>query len=255
MHTVAKFSLAFVVGLLFHASTFACSCFGPQTFCETLYPPYEQPEWWVPDAVVLVVKLADVGYGADMKVVRSYSGELEDDQVIRVWGDCGLLCRWYVDGLAIGDTVVWGVQQTDLSGNWGCGTQLEQPEDYQLSICGIYWLNYSNGLVSGPLMTEGVSESMTESEFGQFVNGCLTTGVEDHGQADPITVRQELDGTTIALNTNENLQINVFDGLGQLCMERAWNGTPIKLNQWPTGIYTVAVLSDKTRWVRKILVE
>ncbi|MBK9534239.1 MAG: T9SS type A sorting domain-containing protein [Flavobacteriales bacterium] len=251
MHTVAKFSLAFVVGLMFHASTLACSCFGPQTFCETIDPAFSG----VPDAIVLAVKLGNVEYGADMKVIRSFSGTLQDDQEVRVWGDCGALCRWYVDGFAVGDTVVWGIHQTDLSGNVICGTSFEQPSDFHLSICGIYWLGYENGVVTGPLTTAFASESLPESEFALFVNGCLTTGVDDHDQADPITVRQELDGTTISLNTNENLQITVFDGLGQLCVERTWNGIPIKLNQWPTGIYTVAVLSDKKRWVRKVFVE
>ena len=121
-------------------AAFACSCFGPQTFCGTLNPQppqFPDPQWWIPSDIIMAVKVNSVEYGADMKVVQTFSGTLQAEQVIRVWGDCGLLCRHYVDGVANGDTVIWALQHCDLSGNGACGTSFEQAGDYQLSVCGI----------------------------------------------------------------------------------------------------------------------
>ena len=155
----------------------ACSCFGPQTFCETMDPPYAEPQWWVPDNIILAVKENSVAYGVDVRVLQTFSGTLQPGAVVRVWGDCGLLCRHYVDGVPNGDTVLWAIQDCDLMGNGSCGTSLEAPTDHHLSICGVYWLNYTNGVVSGPLLTAGATESMTLAEFDSFVDGCLATSV------------------------------------------------------------------------------
>jgi hypothetical protein len=160
----------------------ACSCFGPSTFCETLNPQppqFPEPQWWIPNHIIMGVKLTTVEYGVDVKIVHDYSGDLQADEVIRVWGDCGLLCRMYNTGVADGDTVLWGIQHCDLSGNFGCGTSLEQEGHYQLSVCGVYWLDYAQGVISGPLYTEGASETISVEDFPALVSGCLPTGISD----------------------------------------------------------------------------
>ena len=105
--------------------TLACSCFGPQTFCETLNPQppeFPEPQWWIPTDIILAVRVSDYEYSANVRVVQVFRGDLQPDQEIRVWGDCGLLCRHYVSGGTIGDTVLWAIQHCDLSGNGSCGT-------------------------------------------------------------------------------------------------------------------------------------
>ena len=82
-----------LIALLSTTGSFACSCFDPQTFCETLDPPYAapwDPEWWIPDVVIMGVKLADEAHGMDIKVVDVFAGAgvVVPDQVVRVWGDC-----------------------------------------------------------------------------------------------------------------------------------------------------------------------
>ena len=159
----------------------ACSCFGPSTFCETLNPQppqFPEPQWWVPNHIIMGVKLATVQYGVDLKVVHDYSGDLQSDEVIRVWGDCGLLCRMYNTGVADGDTVLWAIQHCDLSGNFSCGMSIEEAGHYQLSVCGVYWLDYAQGVISGPLYTKGASETISVEDFADLVNGCLSTGIE-----------------------------------------------------------------------------
>lgn len=237
-------------------AAFACSCFGPQTFCETLNPQppqFPEPEWWIPSDIIMAVKVNDVQYGADMKVVQTYRGDLQSEQVIRVWGDCGLLCRHYVNGLASGDTVIWALQACDLSGNGSCGTSFEMAGDYQLSICGIYWLNYDGGMVSGPLYSAGVNESISVGEFAALVDGCLSTGIHATPDADPVIVRY--DGSTPVIElSGAPANIELFDPQGKQVFRRAWNGTPLRLEGLRSGVFILRITRGDQQWARKAIV-
>lgn len=257
-HTMLR-SLLFGAATLFLAEAFACSCFGPQTFCETLDPQppqFPEPEWWIPSDIIMAVKINGIEYGADMKVVQTFAGDLQAEQVIRVWGDCGLLCRHYVNGVDDGDTVIWALQHCDLSGNGSCGTSFEQAGDYQLSVCGIYWLNYGNGIVSGPLFTAGANESVPLGEFASMVGGCLSTGVSPKQDRDPLSVRYA-DGTPI-LELNDGASavadVDLYDPQGRLVFRRTWNGTPLRLEGPGHGVFIAQVMRHGQRWVRKVII-
>ena len=206
----------------------ACSCFGPSTFCETLNPQppqFPEPQWWVPDHIVLGVKLSTVDYGVDLKVVQDFSGDLVVDQVIRVWGDCGLLCRMYNTDVTDGDTVLWAIQHCDLSGNFGCGMSVEEEGHYQLSVCGVYWLGYANGVVSGPLFTEGANETISLAEFGELVNGCLSTGIEG-SIAPEVSVRclDDLLSIVTTGNWSDAKEVCITDVAGRVLHEARFCG-------------------------------
>lgn len=252
-------SLLAGASILVLAQTNACSCFGPQTFCETLDPQppqFPEPEWWIPSDIIMAVKISSVEYGADMKVVQSFSGDLQVEEVIRVWGDCGLLCRYYVNGLSNGDTVIWALQHCDLSGNGSCGTSLEQAGDYQLSVCGVYWLSYNDGVVSGPLFTAGANESVPLGEFAALVGGCLSTGVPANKEVDPLSVRYA-DGTPILelkSGASGAADVDLYDAQGRLVFRRAWNGTPLRLEVPGHGVFIAQVIRHGQRWVRKVII-
>lgn len=204
----------------------ACSCFGPQTFCETLNPQppqFPEPEWWQPSDIVLAVKLNGYAYGADMKVVQVFSGDVEPGQTMRVWGDCGLLCRQYVNGVADGDTVLWALQHCDLWGNGPCGTSLESEGDYQLSVCGVYSLDYAGGMVSGSLTMEGWAESVTMDEFTALVTGCLPMSVPEFGSTAP-TVRL-VDDCLLVQDAGQGTHLlQVLDSSGRLVHAARFTG-------------------------------
>lgn len=223
--------------LLGLSTAWACSCFGPQTFCGTLNPQppqFPDPEWWVPSDVILAVRSNDFHYASDVKVLRVFSGDLQVDQSIRVWGDCGLLCRHYVNG-DVGDTVLWAIQHCDLWGNGACGTAFEQASDYQLSICGVYWLGYANGIVSGPLFSEGAIEEVSIDALGELIEECLPTRINEPGL--PIT-RAWFDGSGIAISTGpewqEGKDVRVTDAAGRSLLHAGFRGARGRL-PIPTG--------------------
>lgn len=234
--------------------TLACSCFGPQTFCETLDPPFPDPEWWIPDAVVLGVKLGDFQHGIDVKIISSFSGTLQPDDTIRVWGDCGLLCRHSPGTWNVGDTVIWGFQITDLAGNMLCGTSYEQPTDHMISICGVYYLDYANGIVSGPITTTAI-ESMPISQFGQLVDGCLSTDINEQVDGDALGVRYDGGVPVIELpGLAASVDLNVFDALGRPILRRSWNGGPLRLGSPVNAPLLIEVRNGSDRRTWKVVV-
>ncbi|MCB9182725.1 MAG: hypothetical protein H6591_02320 [Flavobacteriales bacterium] len=241
-HSIPFFAIAL---FLLPTAGSACSCFGPQTFCQTLNPqPPQFPvaDWWTPSDVVLLVKLNSYEYGADMKVVQVYHGDLQPEQPIRVWGDCGLLCRHYVDGVGDGDTVLWALRPTDLTGNGSCGTSLEEAGDYQLSICGIYWLDYGNGIVSGAITQEDWSESMPISEFAELVNGCLPTAVPSR-VPDDFQVLAGEGRLRLQLSDGwaDRVLVRLFDASGRVLLEERLAGRRGNL-PLPVAVRGLAVL-------------
>lgn len=232
----------------------ACSCFGPESFCETLNPPFPSPEWWIPDAVVLGVKLGDYQHGMDVKIVQSFSGVLQADDTIRVWGDCGLLCRHYPDTWNVGDTVIWGFRYTDLAGNSLCGTSYEQPGDYMISICGVYFLDYNDGIVSGPI-TSSVSSTMSIDLFGQLVEGCLSTGMNEANEVDPLTVCYDGTVPVIQMQGISNAaELCVFDALGRSMLSRSWDGSALRIEMLGSGAYLLEVRNGSARQVKRLVV-
>ena len=227
----------------------ACSCFGPPTFCGTLDPPYPNPEWWIPDVVVLGVKLGVLAHGMDVHILQSFSGPVQVDDTIRVWGDTGLLCRMYCDAWEVGDTVIWGFRITDQLG----GT-LEQSDDYLISVCGTYWLDYTAGVVSGPIISEGI-DTMTLTEFGTLVNGCLSTGIQEEHSADVLTVRYKGGVPVIALSgVQGQAQLDVWDASGRCVHSQGWDGMQMPLEGLGTGAYLVRVEQDVRQVRQKVLV-
>lgn len=242
-------SLGLGIALSATRMALACSCFGPQTFCGVLNPPFPNPEWWIPESVVLGVKLADFQHGMDVKVIQSFSGSLLADDTVRVWGDCGLLCRHYPTTWAVGDTVIWGLMITDLAGNSLCGTSFEQPTDHMISICGVYYLDYANGTVSGPITTE-TFETMPIEQFADLVIDCLSTGIATaSGHAD-LVIRTADDGIWSSCTAAGVREWALVDATGRVRSSRAWDGSPLRSPDLPSGAYVVQVRIHD-RWLRR----
>lgn len=206
------------------------------------------PAWWIPDAVVLGVKVASVAHGMDVEIVTVFAGEAQEGDTVRVWGDTGLLCRMYADSWSVGDTVVWGLRWTDMAGG-----SMEQEGDYLISVCGQYWLDYENGIVTGPLFEEGVTESVPIEDFATLVHGCLVTGVTENEDVNSLIVRDGDDGIWLSLALPLRAQLAVTDATGRACIRREWDGSPMQLEHMHSGAYVVQVRAGERVWSRNVI--
>lgn len=236
----------------------ACSCFGPNTFCGVLNPPYEEPEWWLPDAVVMAIPLQQYHYGIDMVIVQVFQGEVNNDTV-RVWGDNGALCRLYT-GWAAGDTLILGLHQCDLSGNSiqnpDYPPDLEREEDYMISACGAYLLDFQNGEVRGPV-DQPFIQSYTLTSFSELITNCaLTNGVQEQTERHPLIVRTNVDGMTLEWqNASTSMELTVYDMQGRAIIRRGWSGSVMRLDYMAIGVYVVEVHAGQERVIRKVSVD
>jgi hypothetical protein len=232
----------------------ACDCFGNDSYCATL-----DPSWFVnPVSTVLAVKLTDYYYGITVKVVQVLGGQQLPDDTLTVWGDNGALCRVNLNAFAIGDTVVFGLNECDLWGNTitaGFPPDLEQPGDYQVSVCGIYWLNYANGYVSGQI-TAPVFQNMTLAAFTAAIQNCSSANaISEVATLDPLVVRY-VGGVPVLEMAGQSgtVELLITDVQGRMIFRRAWSGQALPFNSAAPGLYNAQVSIGMRRWARKLLV-
>lgn len=235
----------------------ACSCFGPNTFCGVLDPPYEDPQWWIPDVVVMAVPVQHHYYGVDVAIIQVFHGEMNSDTV-RVWGDNGALCRLYT-GWAEGDTLILALHLTDLMGNEIVNSayppDLEREGDYMISGCGVYLLDLENNQVKGSIDAPE-EQTMSLAGFGDLIEQCaLANGVGQLVQVDPVLIRTI--GATPCVEwrmAGGSLLLSVSDAQGRSILRERWNGSLLALDGLAPGTYVVEILDGSTRYVRRVAV-
>lgn len=247
--------LAVLASTIAAGSARACSCFGNDSYCESL-----APGWFMnPEATAMVVKLSTYHYGITVKVVQTFGGTTLPNDTLTVWGDNGALCRIYLDGIPDGDTIIFGLNQTDFMGNVVWNSQyppdLEEPGDYMVSVCGVYALNYDNGMVNG-WITAPMVQSMSLADFDAVVSGCtIGVGVEEEEASDPLLVRYDGGVPVIELLGNSGTtELRVLNACGQVALWRSGMNGPCHLGALAVGSYLVDVRRDGKRWARKVVV-
>ena len=213
----------------------------PTTYCASLKQENA-------DIVVLAYKVMDMQHGMKIKVVEVIDGsEIRD--TLTVWGDNGILCRIYTAAFAINDTLVFGLHNCDLLG----GVTLEQTDHYQISVCGIYWLGYSKGVVSGSI-GNGVN-SLSLNAFKQYHFGCMPVGLEDHTSSLKLYPNPFSSSTTIEL-PSEPHTLTIYDIVGNKVREEQVSGkTIIERGDLSKGIYIIEVRSESQTYSGKLVVE
>lgn len=232
-----------VAAFLIRTSAYACSCFGNNSYCESLAPGW----FGNPDATAMVVKLTDYHYGITVKVVQTFGGTSLPEDTLTVWGDNGALCRIYLNGIAVGDTMIFGLNETDLMGNTIWNSQyppdLEEVGDYMVSVCGVYALNVIDGQVSG-WIDQPMVQTMSLQDFDAMVTSCtLGVGVEEPVEEEnELTVSYTTDGPLLrAALPLGNSQLTIVDAAGRVVLSRGWNGEPMLLGLGAAGVYAVRV--------------
>jgi hypothetical protein len=166
--TVKKIMIL-IVYLFLSESAFACTCINPPTYCETM-----QSE--TSDLLIVGYKITDIYHGMSIKIVQVLEGT-ETRDTITVWGDNGMLCRHSSASFSLYDTIVFALHNCDLYGNWAGGSY-EQTDHYQISNCGVYYLDYFNGQVIGSI-ANGIN-LLNLNNFQQLHFSCSLTAIEEY---------------------------------------------------------------------------
>lgn len=125
----------------------ACQCIWQGSFDKVIHKA---------DLVVSGTISQHLGNAADFVVDKVHQGK-EYQEIIRIWGDTGKLCRpniyqfpeqsqWLFALQRINEDVPGGFNPNTPSFSYG------RIGDYSLSNCGAYWLKLEHGFVSGNLV-------------------------------------------------------------------------------------------------------
>ncbi len=140
--------------LFSNQSVLACSCTGPDSFCETINL-YEELFGFDNAIVIIGEKVAQEAHGMRVKICKLIKG-IETNVEIMVWGDVGHLCRHYTGGIEVGEKLLLLLSRLESDGNsnWGDWASLEKKNDYVLSFCGVHMVYCESGLNSFGLEDE-----------------------------------------------------------------------------------------------------
>jgi len=212
--------------LIISEYAYTCSCMNPPTYCETM-------QSYNSDLLIIGYKFMDFYYGMSIKVVQVLDGN-ETRDTITVWGDNGILCRHSSALFSMNDTIIFALHNCDLYGN-SMGSNYEQLDHYQISNCGVYYLDYSNGQVIGSI-DNGVS-SLSLSNFLQTHSSCSTPTTIDENISTidlyPNPTQQEI--TIDIKNYNGSVETQIYDLSGRIL--EITNSKNINLENYANGIY------------------
>ncbi len=228
--------------LLFSRGVYSCTCMNPSTYCETI-------QLHNSDLLLVGYKISDFYYGMKVKIVQVIDG-LELRDTITVWGDIGFQCRHSSSSININDTIVFALHNCDLSGNV-MGGNYEQTDHYQLSNCGVYFLNYSNGNITGSI-TNGfnilsLSNFIQTHTFCSSVTSIKKIASRIHLYPNPVkdNFYLNIDGY------NGLIQTRIYAPTGRLLQNT--NSTIISLKDYDKGIYLLKIVFEDREEALKLV--
>ena len=128
----------FLPFLLQSQSSFGCDCApSPDNFCQSLR--YNEH-------VALVKVVANNGLFMDVVILDEIWNSFSED-TITVIGQDGVNCSQWLSIFNLNDSLILGLQDWDMA------------DTFNLSACGLYYLRYSNGQVTGNINPSSTSES------------------------------------------------------------------------------------------------
>jgi hypothetical protein len=76
---------------------------------------------------------SDIHEKMEVEIMKTFKGNEKRKRIV-VWGDNGMLCRPYIDNFKKGDTYYLALDP--------------EGEDYEISVCGEYYLHVNNNQVN-----------------------------------------------------------------------------------------------------------
>lgn len=216
-----------------------CSCIHIETFCETI--TYNDGNIDSNTLIVLVRKNQNNSIGMEVEIMDVLHGTLSENKIdIRKGNgaDCGV------------NTDIFDNDQELLLALWPWEHQ--GVIQYQISICGVNFLEVNNGIVQGAI-APGVN-NLPYDELTNL-NGCGTL-IPGFINIDAILFpNPAVNQTSFLIETNGPLSINthVYDTMGRRLashrfdLDETVNSADIPTDQLPSGVYFVEfrVLSSK----------
>lgn len=244
------FKIMFAAGsiyLLNMLSVSACSCAAsPEYFCQSI-------NMIAPDLIVLGVKTGQIQHGMSFRIIDIMQGEEQEENIL-IWGDNGNLCRVYVNTFSQDDTLVLAVFRLR---NQSTFDTIEKKGDYELAICGRYYLGFHNNNVVGPISKD--LNEMTFNDFKDFNKTCQSYFLDD-----VLLYPNPSDGLLSIQSYNsipEPVTLRIYNILGVEHM------APKSFVLYPggisgsenldlaAGIYLVEIIGSKRKTVRKLVIK
>lgn len=245
--------LIFSIIFISRSFSIACSCSGPNDFCTTINNQGS-------DLIIKGVKVSRIFHGMKVKVLEMLSGS-ESNDTIMVWGDDGALCRVYTDNFSVSDTFILALYHTDFAHNLMSGDSIEQPGDYHLSVCGMYFLNVVNDSVVG-YISDTINRQITYMDFK--TNMCTITSTLNtiHQQPEDIEIYPNpfIFKTTLKIKNkkNDHIKLTLFTITGKVIrqIETDKDEITIEKGELSHGIYFYQVYGNGLlRGEGKLIVE
>ncbi len=186
-------ALVFLLFLFQFQTSFGCDCApSPDNFCQSLR--YNEH-------VALVKIVANNGLFMDVVILDEIWNSFSED-TIAVIGQDGVNCSQWLSIFNLNDTLILGLQ------NW------DMVDTFNLSACGMYYLSYSGGQVTGNIDSSSTSESY--EAFKADLATCSPLAVSTETQSERIAVSFHNQLATISSQSDPIRSVRVFALTGAL---------------------------------------
>ena len=246
-------TLLFFIFLVSSTYSKACNCFGHDSYCETIS---SSEEYLYQGFHVKGVKIKEVEHGMDFLVLEAYDKEFSED-VIRIWGDLGWLCRHYVSSFEDGDTLILNLLQI--------GEQplvdVEQTGDFAISHCGIHFLYVKNNNVSGPIHSSE-NETISLEDFEDQLRSPywgLISSLEQRVDQNQVKIFPNPFGSMLHISSTFPIdKVEIINTTGALVTRKnniEDSFFTLQLDEWPSGAYIINLLGIKGESLNKKIVK
>jgi hypothetical protein len=180
-------ALVFLPFLFQFQTSFGCDCApSPDNFCQSLR--YNEH-------VALVKVVANNGLFMDVVILDEIWNSFSED-TITVIGQDGVNCSQWLSIFNLTDTLILGLQDWDMV------------DTFNLSACGMYYLSYSGGQVTGNINPSSSSESYPA--FKADLATCSPLAVDNETQIERVSVSFQNHLATISSKSDPIHSVQVF---------------------------------------------
>ncbi len=210
----------------------ACDCSGPDNFCESISHN---------EHVALIKVLSHTDDYMTVSIIENIRNSFSNTQ-ITVMGQNGFNCSEWLEQFIDSDTLVLGLQDFGMT------------DTFNLSLCGVYYLHYDNGNVSGNISPSSTLQSYVgfKANFDQ----CSSNSVFE-SEEETILYSRLINQQLHVFSEHENLlEVSVYDISGSLLLKRTNIGNTrftTDLSGLTAGTYLVEIISNKSHVLNKLV--